>query len=79
MAKKGMKLGVTSALIAGAGAAALMAKKAKENEKERPEKVAETKSEYRNTERGKDAKTVKVFTIPMEIMKHLPVRRSRRV
>ena len=29
MAKKGMKLGVTSALIAGAGAAALMAKESK--------------------------------------------------
>ena len=55
MGKKGMKLGVTSAIVAGAGAAALMVKKSKENEK----KAVVVKNEYRNTERGKNAKNSK--------------------
>ena len=59
MAKKGMKLGVTSAVIAGAGAAALAVKKTKESKKETQRKAAEAKRDYRNTERGKNARNSK--------------------
>ena len=61
MSKKGTKLGVASAIAVGAGAAALYAKKAKEN-KEVENKGKETgsvKSEYRNTELGKHEKNSK--------------------
>lgn len=53
MAKRGMKLGVTSAVLAGAGAAALAVKKSKENKQEIQKKASEARRDYRNTERGK--------------------------
>ena len=54
MGSKGKKLGV--ALIAGAGAAAYLAKKSKDKEKKKNEVAV---SEYRNTERGKQRKNKK--------------------
>ena len=58
MAKRGKKLGVASVIVAGAGAAALMAKKSKENEKNE-KKTTMVNPDYRNTERGKNAKNSK--------------------
>lgn len=59
MAKRGMKLGVTSAVLAGAGAAALAVKKSKENKQEIQKKASEARRDYRNTERGKNVKNSK--------------------
>ena len=59
MAKKSRKLGVTSALAVGAGAAVLMAKKAKENEKKEGFNIYAADNGYRNTERGKNARNSK--------------------
>lgn len=64
MAKKS-KLGVASAIVVGAGAAALYAKKASENKqaknRQTGKKADETqeRNEYRNTERGKYEKNSK--------------------
>ena len=64
MAKKS-KLGVASAIVVGAGAAALYAKKASENKQAKNgqtgKKADETqeRNEYRNTERGKYEKNSK--------------------
>lgn len=59
MSNKGKKLGVTSAILAGAGAAAVIAKKSRENEKKETKKAPVSNSEYRNTERGKYEKNSK--------------------
>ena len=59
MAKKSNKLGVAAALAAGAGAAAIVAKKAKSNEKSEVKKVPVQNNGYRNTERGKYEKNSK--------------------
>ena len=84
MAKKS-KLGVASAIVVGAGAAALYAKKASENKQAKNgqtgKKADETqeRNEYRNTERGKYEKTAKVFITAAATTKHLPVRKNRKV
>ena len=59
MAKKGTKLGTASVLLAGAGAAALAVKKSKENARRRTEQEAASRSAYRNTELGKNARNSK--------------------
>ena len=61
MAKKGTKFGVASAIAVGAGAAALYAKKSRENKKDENKEKATVseENEYRNTERGKDEKNSK--------------------
>lgn len=66
MAKKGVKLGMASAVAVGAGAA-MMAKKVKKSSADDKNRVVEKKAngkttvdpEYRNTERGKYEKNSK--------------------
>lgn len=64
MAKKS-KLGVASAIVVGAGAAALYAKKASENKQAKNRQTGkradetQERNEYRNTERGKYEKNSK--------------------
>ena len=82
MSKKSLKLGV--ALAAGAGVAAVLAKNSKCNPvtSKAPNKSASSKnsvnSDYRNTERGKYEKTVKVSIIQTETTRLSPVRKSRK-
>lgn len=59
MAKKSNKLGVAAALAVGAGAAAIVAQKAKNNEKSEVKKAPVQTNGYRNTERGKYEKNSK--------------------
>ena len=83
MAKKS-KLGVASAIVVGAGAAALYAKKASENKQAKNgqtgKKADETqeRNEYRNTERVSMKKTAKVSIIQTETTRLSPVRKSRK-
>ena len=83
MAKKS-KLGVASAIVVGAGAAALYAKKASEN------KQAKNRQEKRQTKHRNETstaiqnavsmkKTAKVFITATATTKHLPVRKNRKV
>ena len=57
MGKKGIKIGVASAMLAGTGTAVMIAKSLKEKKGSR--KQMPGNSEYRNTERGRDAKNKK--------------------
>lgn len=57
MGKKGIKIGVASAMLAGMGTAVMIAKSLKEKKGSR--KQMPGNSEYRNTERGRDAKNKK--------------------
>ena len=59
MENKKVKIGVASAIVAGAGAAALLAKKAKVEETKKKTRSTASHSEYRNTERGKYSKNSK--------------------
>lgn len=82
MAKKS-KLGVASAIVVGAGAAALYAKRRVKTSRQKQtgrKKADETqeRNEYRNTERGKYEKTAKVFITATATTKHLPVRKTGR-
>ncbi len=56
MSKKGLKFGIASAAVIGAGAAVLQAKNKSEAKKaaETTTVTSEPKNDYRNTERGKD-------------------------
>ena len=84
MAKKS-KLGVASAIVVGAGAAALYAKKASENkqakngqqEKRQTKHRNETSTAIQNAVSMK--KTAKVFITATATTKHLPVRKNRKV
>ena len=59
--KKGLKFGIASAAVIGAGAAVLQAKNKSEAKKaaETTTVTSEPKNDYRNTERGKDKKNSK--------------------
>ena len=61
MSKKGLKFGIASAAVIGAGAAVLQAKNKSEAKKaaETTTVTSEPKNDYRNTERGKDKKNSK--------------------
>ena len=61
MSKKGLKFGIASAAVIGAGAAVLRAKNKSEAKKaaETTTVTSEPKNDYRNTERGKDKKNSK--------------------
>ena len=61
MSKKGLKFGIASAAVIGAGAAVLQAKNKSEAKKaaEKTTVTSEPKNDYRNTERGKDKKNSK--------------------
>ena len=59
MAKKSVKLTVASAVLAGAGAAAVLAKKSKDSSREAAEKSAQDTGSYRNTELGMHEKNSK--------------------
>ena len=59
MAKKSVKLTVASAVLAGAGAAAVLAKKSKDSSREAAEKSAQYTGSYRNTELGMHEKNSK--------------------
>lgn len=59
MAKKGVKLTVASAVLAGAGAAAVMAKRSRDGQKAREERPAPETDSYRNTELGMHGKNSK--------------------
>ena len=61
MSKKGLKVGIASAAVIGAGAAVLQAKNKSEAKKaaEKTTVTSEPKNDYRNTERGKDKKNSK--------------------
>ena len=61
MSKKGLKVGIASAAVIGAGAAVLQAKNKSEAKKaaEKTTVTSEPKNDYRNTERGKDRKNSK--------------------
>lgn len=74
MSKNTVKLGIAGLTAAATGAALFTAKKVSDKKKE--EEKTST-SEYRNTERGKYEKTLKVFTTLMETMKHLPAQKSQ--
>ena len=74
MAKKS-KLGVASAIVVGAGAAALYAKKASENKQTKHRN--ETSTAIQNAVSMK--KTAKVFITATATTKHLPVRKNRKV
>ena len=78
MAKKS-KLGVASAIVVGAGAAALYAKKASENKqaKRQTKHRNETSTAIQNAVSMK--KTAKVFITATATTKHLPVRKNRKV
>lgn len=56
MAKKKLNLGVVSAVAAGAGATAYLMKKSKETKETEAQKLSAANKNYRNTERGKNAK-----------------------
>ena len=61
MSKKGLKFGIASAAVIGAGAAVLRAKNKSGAKKaaETTTVTSEPKNDYRNTERGKDKKNSK--------------------
>ena len=61
MSKKGLKFGIASAAVIGAGVAVLQAKNKSEAKKaaETTTVTSEPKNDYRNTERGKDKKNSK--------------------
>ena len=56
MAKKKLNLGVVSAVAAGAGATAYLMKKSKETKETEMKRTVAANKNYRNTERGKNAK-----------------------
>lgn len=59
MAKKSVKFTVASAVLAGAGAAAVLAKKSKDSSREAAKKMEQDTSSYRNTELGMHEKNSK--------------------
>ena len=85
MAKKGVKLGVASAVAIGAGAA-MMAKKVKNSNTDEKNKTTEKKQMekqrlIRSTaiqSAGNMKRTVRESITAMEIMRHLPARKNRR-
>lgn len=84
MAKKS-KLGVASAIVVGAGAAALYAKKASENKQAKNRQAGKKADETRNETSTaiqnavSMKKTAKVFITATATTKHLPVRKNRKV
>lgn len=80
MSKKGLKFGIASAAVIGAGAAVLQAKNKSEAKKaaETTTVTSEPKNDYRNTERGKDKKTAKAFITPTETTKPSQDRKTGR-
>lgn len=78
---KNKGLGLVSALVVGAGVAAVAAgKKYKTTETKKKEEydALHNTSEYRNTERGKYEKTAREFIIPMVTTKHLLIRENQK-
>lgn len=84
MAKKS-KLGVASAIVVGAGAAALYAKKASENKQAKTDRQEKRQTKHRNETSTaiqnavSMKKTAKVFITATATTKHLPVRKNRKV
>lgn len=84
MAKKS-KLGVASAIVVGAGAAALYAKKASENKQAKNRQTGKRQTKHRNETSTaiqnavSMKKTAKVFITATATTKHLPVRKNRKV
>ena len=84
MAKKS-KLGVASAIVVGAGAAALYAKKASENKQAKNRQAGKRQTKHRNETSTaiqnavSMKKTAKVFITATATTKHLPVRKNRKV
>ena len=80
MSKKGLKLGI--ALAAGAGAAAMLAKKLYRKikrsklQKQRKPKLPDLTTAIQNAANTK--RTAKASTIQMVTTKHLPARRNRK-
>ena len=80
MSKKGLKFGIASAAVIGAGAAVLQAKNKSEAKKaaETTTVTSEPKNDYRNTERGKDKKNSKGIYTPTETTKPSQDRKNRK-
>ncbi len=72
--KKHSVLGMAALAAAGAGAAVL----ANKSREEKQIIEAHVDPNYRNTERGKNEKTAKVFIIQTVTTKHSPARRNRK-
>ena len=73
---KNAKLGAAVALAGAAGVFAVSRKKKAQTVKQTRKQQQEL-ADYRNTERGM-RKTARAFIIRTVIMKHLPVRKSRK-
>ena len=79
MNKKLAKLGAATLLVAGAGSMLMKKSGMKSGNPETKAQREKELKEFRNTERGRQAKTARAFTIPTATTRHSRVRRSRRV